>query len=124
MEHTAFAIINRYLRFVDEEKGKTREQWQVNPEWEFFIGTERSQLKLTTMPEPYNFNRTLNWLSRQVAPTLKVAMKLDEINQTSVINEIIHDAKLSDKHRKLLKQISLLPEELKIESTTLQQAKQ
>lgn len=112
VEQTAFAIINRYIRFVDEEKGKAREHWQLNPEWEFFIGKDRSQLKLTTIPEPYDFNRTLNWLSKQVAPTLKVAMKLDEQNHTTIMNEIIHNAKLSDKHQKLLKQISLPPEEL------------
>lgn len=112
VEHTAFSVINRYIRFVDSEKGKAFERCPLNPEWELFIGKNRERLKLTTMPEPYNFNRTLNWLSRQVAPTLKVAMKLDKINQTSVMNEIIQNARLSDRHRKLLKQITSTPENL------------
>lgn len=112
MEHTAFSIINRYIRFVDSEKDKPIEHCPLNPEWELFIGKNRERLKLTTMPEPYNFNRTLNWLSRQVAPTLKVAMKLDKINQTSVMDEIIQNARLSDRHRKLLKQVTSTPEKL------------
>lgn len=124
VEHTAFSIINRYIRFVDEERGKSQEHWKINPEWEFFIGKHRDCLKLTTIPEPYNFNRTLNWLSRQVAPTLKVAMKLDEINQTSIMEEIVHNARLSEKHQKLLKQISLPPESLIIDKTTVQQTEQ
>ena len=50
-----------------------------------FCRNNRERLKLTTKPEPYSFQRTLNWLSHQVAPTLKVAIKLDEINQTQVV---------------------------------------
>ena len=81
-EHTAFKIINRYIRFVDKDDSKPRSDWKLNEEWAWFIGNNRERLKLTTKPEPYSFQRTLNWLSHQVAPTLKIAIKLDEINQT------------------------------------------
>ena len=84
-EHTAFKIINRYIRFVDKDDSKPRSDWKLNEEWAWFIGNNRERLKLTTKPEPYSFQRTLNWLSHQVAPTLKVAIKLDEINQTQVV---------------------------------------
>ena len=30
-EQTAFGIINRYVRFVDKESGKPREEWPLNP---------------------------------------------------------------------------------------------
>lgn len=103
-ESTAFKIINRYVRFVDKEDDKPRSDWKLNDEWAWFIGGNRNSMKLTTKPEPYSFRRTLNWLSRQVAPTLKMAMKLDEINNTSIINEIITNAKLKERHDKILKQ--------------------
>lgn len=112
VEHTAFSIVNRYIRFVDTEKDKSREQWRLNPDWEYFIGTNREQLRLTTKPEGYTLERTLNWLSRQVAPTLKMALKLDEIHHTSVVEEIIEGARLSDKHKKIIQQISFPVEEL------------
>ncbi|EGO8777631.1 hypothetical protein D9Y97_15505, partial [Enterococcus faecalis] len=70
------------------------------------IGSNREQLKLTTKPEPYSFQRTLNWLSHQVAPTLKVAMKLDEINQTQIIKDILDNAKLTKHHEMILRQQS------------------
>lgn len=35
VEHTAFSIINRYIRFVDTEKDKPREQWRLNPDISF-----------------------------------------------------------------------------------------
>lgn len=103
-ESTAFKIINRYIRFVDKEDKKTRSDWKLNNEWAWFIGENRESMKLTTKPEPYSFKKTLNWISRQVAPTLKMAMKLDEINNTQFINEIITNAELKEKHEKILKQ--------------------
>ncbi|HEV4714569.1 TPA: hypothetical protein VY096_002177, partial [Streptococcus pneumoniae] len=54
-----------------------------------------------------SFQRTLNWLSHQVAPTLKVAIKLDEINQTQVVKDILDHAKLTDRHKQILKQQSV-----------------
>ena len=71
------------------------------------LGTIVNELKLTTKPEPYSFQRTLNWLSHQVAPTLKVAIKLDEINQTQVVKDILDHAKLTDRHKQILKQQSV-----------------
>jgi phage replication initiation protein len=103
-ESTAFKIINRYVRFVDKEDKKPRSDWKINNEWAWFIGEKRESMKLTTKPEPYSFRKTLNWISRQVAPTLKMAMKLDEINNTRFINEIITNAELKEKHEKILKQ--------------------
>lgn len=103
-ESTAFKIINRYVRFVDKEDKKPRSDWKINNEWAWFIGENRESMKLTTKPEPYSFRKTLNWISRQVAPTLKMAMKLDEINNTRFINEIITNAELKEKHEKILKQ--------------------
>ncbi|HGI4399554.1 TPA: Cro/Cl family transcriptional regulator, partial [Streptococcus agalactiae] len=43
----------------------------------------------------------------QVAPTLKVAIKLDEINQTQVVKDILDHAKLTDRHKQILKQQSV-----------------
>lgn len=103
-ESTAFKIINRCVRFVDKDDDKPRSDWKLNDEWAWFIGENRDSMKLTTKPEPYSFRRTLNWLSHQVAPTLKMAMKLDEINNTKFINEIITNAKLKERHEKILKQ--------------------
>ena len=77
-EQTAFGIINRYVRFVDKESGKSREEWPLNPMWETFIGKHRNTLKLTTAPEPYTLERTLNWFSHQVAPTAKMLLLIDE----------------------------------------------
>ena len=92
---------------VDKDDSKPRSDWKLNEEWAWFIGNNRERLKLTTKPEPYSFQRTLNWLSHQVAPTLKVAIKLDEINQTQVVKDILDHAKLTDRHKQILKQQSV-----------------
>ncbi len=47
---------------------------------------------MTTKPEPYSFERTLHWLSHQVAPTLKLALRLDKMNHTQIVHDIITHA--------------------------------
>ncbi|MEO2190410.1 MobT family relaxase [[Clostridium] innocuum] len=103
-ERTAFSIINRYLRFVDMEADKRREDWKLNERWAWFIGDGREPLKLTTQPEPYTLSRTLNWIARQVAPTLKMLKKIDAGNKTDYLKNIELNAKLTDKHRQIIKQ--------------------
>ena len=103
-ERTAFQIINRYVRFVDRDDTKPRSDWRINEEWAWFIGEHRGSLKLTTKPEPYSFERTLHWLSHQVAPTLKLALRLDKMNHTQIVHDIITHARLTEKHEKILKQ--------------------
>lgn len=63
-ERTAFSIINRYIRFVDREEKISRSKWKTNEDWSYFIGEGKEKLKLTTNPEPYDINKTLNWISR------------------------------------------------------------
>lgn len=113
--NTTFSITNRYIRFVDKEPNKRRSQWKINPDWAFFLGENQRKLRLTSEPAPYSFDRTLNWLAHQVVPTLKLAMKIDKLNQTSVIQDMIRHAELSDRHKKILQQQTLPIEEVIIQ---------
>lgn len=110
---TAFSIINRYIRFVDKDEKKRRSHWKINKEWKRFLdlGVSR-KITLTTKPEPYTFDKTFRWLARQVAPTWKLATKLDEINQTTVIKDMLDQAKLTKRHQQLLMQQALATEEV------------
>ncbi|CEQ29786.1 replication initiation factor [[Clostridium] sordellii] len=111
-ERTAFSIINRYIRFVDKQKDKSRSEWKINEHWNYFIGEGREKLKLTTSPEPYNIHKTLNWLSRQVAPTLKTIKRLDILNNTTLIEDLIKYANLTDRHKKIIEQNSVNIEDI------------
>nr|WP_243894638.1 MobT family relaxase [Clostridium perfringens] len=106
-ERTTFSIINRYIRFVNKEKDKNRRDWKINEHWSYFIGEGREKLKLTTNPEPYNIQKTLNWLSRQVAPTLKAIKRLDKLNNTTLIEDLIRYAELTERHKKIIQQNSV-----------------
>ena len=106
-ERTTFSIINRYIRFVNKEKDKNRRDWKINEHWSYFIGERREKLKLTTNPEPYNIQKTLNWLSRQVAPTLKAIKRLDKLNNTTLIEDLIRYAELTERHKKIIQQNSV-----------------
>ena len=111
-ERTAFDIINRYMRFADKEVEKRRSEWKTNEKWAYFIGSDRGRLKLTTKPEPYTLTRTLNWISRQVAPTWKVLQQIDNTNGTTYIKDILDHAKLTERHKKLIEQQTTSTEEI------------
>ena len=111
-EQTAFSIINHYVRFVDREPEKRKTDWKLNDRWAWFIGKDRPPIKLTTDPEPYTLERTLGWISRQVAPTLKMLKKIDAGNSTSYLKEIEDNAKLTEKHLQIIRQQTADTEEL------------
>ena len=111
-EQTAFSIINHYIRFVDREPEKRKTDWKLNDRWAWFIGKDRPPVKLTTDPEPYTLERTLGWISRQVAPTLKMLKKIDAGNSTSYLKEIEDNAKLTEKHLQIIRQQTANTEEL------------
>lgn len=111
-EQTAFSIINHYIRFVDREPEKRKTDWKLNDRWAWFIGKDRPPVKLTTDPEPYTLERTLGWISRQVAPTLKMLKKIDAGNDTHYLKEIEDNAKLTEKHLQIIRQQTADTEEL------------
>jgi DNA relaxase NicK len=111
-EQTAFSIINRYVRFVDKEVEKRRSEWRMNEKWAHFLGDGRGRLKLTTKPEPYTLQRTLNWIARQVAPTWKTIQKIDAANKSTYLLDILEHAKLTEKHRTIIKQQTASVEEV------------
>lgn len=112
VETTVFSIINYYIRFVEPDASKRRTDWKTNARWACFLGENRGKLKLTTAPEPYTLDRTMNWLARQVAPTLKMVLGLDNLRRTDLLNEMVEHAKLTKKQKKVLEQEAASIEEV------------
>ena len=101
MEHVALDIIDGYVTFFADDTLK-----KPCPHWARFIGVGRQKVKLTTRPEPYTFERSLRWLEKQVMPTLKMAVGLDQFGGTNGIGQMFTEAKLSDRHERLFGQIT------------------
>ena len=97
---------------MDREPDKRKTDWKTNDRWAYFMGENRPPIKLTSQPEPYTLARTLNWISRQVAPTLKMLKKIDAGNQTDYLKTIEDNAKLTEKHLKIIEQQTADTEEL------------
>ncbi len=110
---TAFAIINHYVRFLKADVLKPKRDWRLDEKWERFIGEGRRNIKLTTAPEPYTLERSLNWLARQVAPTLKMVKMLDKAQaHEDRVELMIERAKLGKNHELVIKQQQLPVEAL------------
>ena len=101
MEQVALDIIDQYvIFFADDTLEKTC------PHWARFIGIGRQRVTLTTRPEPYTFERSLRWLEKQVMPTLKMAVGLDQFSGTGAIQKMFATAKLSERHERLFSQVT------------------
>ena len=114
-ERTAFSIINRYVRFVDKEADKKRNDWKLSVRWAWFIGENREPLKLTTKPEPYTLDRTLRWIQRQVDPTLKMLETITAKTGVDYLKEIRKSTKLTEKHYKIIEQQTTSTEDVILE---------
>ncbi|MGT3054434.1 MobT family relaxase [Enterococcus gallinarum] len=112
IESTTFSIITRYMRIADKVQGKRRTNWPLNEKWGRFVGRNRKEIQLTSEPKPYTIERTYNWLGRQVVPTLKMTIELDRIRGTSFISDMVLNAELSERHKKILEQQSMAIENL------------
>ena len=112
IESTTFSIITRYMRIADKVQGKRRTNWPLNEKWGRFVGRNRKEIQLTSEPKPYTIERTYNRLGRQVAPTLKMTIELDRIRGTSFISDMVLNAELSERHKKILEQQSMAIENL------------
>ncbi len=115
---TAFSIIQRYVCFLDCDEEKERRSWPVNPRWAWFMDGEHRDIRLTMKPEPFSIDRTLAWIVRQVAPTLRAVSMADEQTGEMKLRDIIEKAKLGEKHRKIVEQLTtpieraIMPEKL------------
>ena len=101
-EHTAFSIINHYVRFLKHDDTLPKGSWELDEDWAWFIGENRESIRLTTQPEPYTLQRAISWVQRQVAPTIKMLQELDKQNHTTILHDMIEQAELKDKHKHLL----------------------
>ncbi len=112
IEKTTFEIINRYVRFVDRNDNVSKQRWKTSRMWNEFIGDGRGELKLTTQPEEVSLTRTLDWIERQVAPSLKAIKKLDNVLGENSLDKIIQRAKLKDRQKTMIKHMTTKVDEL------------
>ena len=114
-EKTVFNIINSYITFLEVNKAKKKSKWEIDVSWAHFMGENREQLKLTTAPKPIELDQTIAWVRKQVAPTLKMLLLIDQENHTHKINELLRETNLSKKHEKMIEQHTTMIKELMVD---------
>ncbi|MGM0111325.1 replication initiation factor domain-containing protein [Enterococcus sp. DIV0187] len=112
VERTVFNIIHTYIVFLKVGNTKRKAKWKIDESWGNFIGKNREKLKLTMEPKPMELSRTLLWLRRQVAPTLKMLLMIDQENHTNKINDLLNDTNLTEKHEKIIEQHTAMLQEI------------
>lgn len=114
-EKTVFNIIHSYITFLEVNKAKKKSKWEMDASWAHFMGENREQLKLTTAPKPIELDQTIAWVRKQVAPTLKMLLLIDQGNHTQKINELLNETNLSKKHEKMIEQHTIMIKELMVD---------
>lgn len=114
-EKTVFNIIHSYITFLEVNKNKKKSKWEIDASWAHFMGENRKQLKLTTAPKPIELDQTIAWVRKQVAPTLKMLLLIDQGNHTHKINELLNETSLSKKHEKMIEQHTIMIKELMVD---------
>lgn len=102
-----FGYISEYVTFLQPVKGKARKNWNIYPAWSLFLG-DVSTLKFVTDPKELSFERTKTWLQNQVMPTLKAFKIIDDTFQTEEIESMLAEAKLGDRHKKMIQNVLIL----------------
>lgn len=116
IEAVVFGIINKYITFLVPEKRKKKREWDALPTWEYFVTAYgwRNPIRLTTRPEPFNELRSLNWLSKQCAPTLKAFMIRDKKENTQYISHMLEQTEPRKQILKVLDYDKAIAEKLNL----------
>lgn len=101
---TVYGMIRHYLRFVEPEEGVERRYWKNSHLWDLFLYGYEEDVKLTMCPQPYTLDKTKQWIAKQVAPSLKLLMTLDEAKGVGETWETIVHARLTKKQKQMIAQ--------------------
>lgn len=60
---------------------------------------------LSTKPEPYSIEKTIKWLSQQVAPSLALVSEYDKIVQEDYLAMILNSGEITERGQQMLDDI-------------------
>ncbi|WP_413487874.1 replication initiation factor domain-containing protein [Carnobacterium divergens] len=90
-------ILAEYVSFYESNK----EDASMNVKWLKLLGkTEGLNLKL--VPRKPTIDSKIGWLRSQVSRALKIVSEVDDLNETTVLDEIISEAELSKNDEKMI----------------------
>ncbi len=100
----AMEVLNENIRFVKKPAGSTDKRKSRYPVWEpwAWFMQDVSKLNLCMKPQKKDYYDRLEWLRISCSPTLRVFYELDKIMETTVVWDLIRNAKLTDKHLQMI----------------------
>ena len=67
---------------------------------------EERKLKLTMKPKPFDLERTENWINTQVAKSIKMLQEIEKMKGRNFVQQLLDGTVLSEKHRKIVAQVT------------------
>lgn len=115
----ANAVVQEYLQGIDLgeiARGLINANFDVydgQNEWGAYLADKKWQnlfggslpLVLSTKPEPYSIEKTIKWLSQQVAPSLALVSEYDKITQEDYLAMILNSGEITERGQQMLDDI-------------------
>ena len=115
----ANAVVQEYLQGIDLgeiARGLINANFDVYDglnEWGAYLADKKWQnlfggslpLVLSTKPEPYSIEKTIKWLSQQVAPSLALVSEYDKITQEDYLAMILNSGEITERGQQMLDDI-------------------
>lgn len=99
----AMSVLNGKIRFLEQPENKSTSRkrlYPTYPPWELFM-QDIEKIKLTIQPQKKTLDSIWNWLESSVAPSLKLFLKIGELDNCDYIQVLIEQAKMNDTQIKI-----------------------
>lgn len=104
VDDVALSVLNQEIRFVvppETGKDSNKRRWDVWKPWAWFM-KDVSKIKLSIDPQEKSFEQLFSWMYKSNAPSLWVIRELDRRCGTQQLKWIIDNAKVTEKHYKMV----------------------
>lgn len=108
----AFAILYRYIAFLEPEEGVQKRNWQYSRFWELFLRGVRESFPLSYQAEKPTLERTKKWIAHQVAPSLKMILLWELDKGSDFLGDLLDRTVLSCRQQAMLRSAKVSSEDL------------
>lgn len=99
----ALSVLNDKVRFLqkpENSKSTRKRLYPTCPEWEEFMKGV-GKIKLTMQPQEKTLDKTWNWLTTYVSPSLKLMEEIGKLNNRDYIAVLMKNGRMNDTQRRI-----------------------
>lgn len=100
--NSIYRLVDSYIKFYDTKFDELKCN-KPDLVWNYFMN-KLMNASLVTCPQQLNLDRKINWIKKQVAPSLKILEEIDKTIGTDYYESIFSEVVLNNKQRNIINQ--------------------